>query len=189
MTTQGPRRRGLRSLVHWTLLPVLLFVLLPALYWDLVIGFPSLVLMRFPWPLLALIAGCALVPLRGIVREPDPDPITRFLAVSLAVSVLVTAVPWNGRKLFVYRLYRIHDGMTVDEVEDVMSGYAKGRGAKWNLSGTTYEPPAYPTGAARLMASGTMTYRWNEHDGAFDSDWGNVTFASGRVVRVEFVPD
>jgi hypothetical protein len=131
-----------------------------------------------------------------------------------AVLLVVVFVPWHPRKRFASDLFSIEPGMTVDEVEAVLRGYMKGRGRKWVVPdgspppclgpGETPDPdvearvrraqeayvaPRYPTGDERADATGTMTYRWNDSDEAYDSDWGVVTFEHGRVVSVEFMPD
>jgi hypothetical protein len=116
----------------------------------------------------------------------------KFAAYVAALAALVTLIfmPWHPRKRFVRDLYSLDGGMTVDEVEAVMSGYMKGAGKKWvvpDVSEASVVAPAYPAGDERAHATGTMTYRWDDSD--YDSDWGQVTFADGRVVNVQFLPD
>ncbi len=106
--------------------------------------------------------------------------------------------------------------MTVDEVERVMGRYMKGAGSAWALppgpapavlapdgdrtdiedwrargraAQEAYVPPQYPGGDERGHATGTMIYRWNDLDAAYNADRGIVTFADGRVTDVDFVPD
>jgi hypothetical protein len=116
----------------------------------------------------------------------------KFAAYVAALAALVTLIfmPWHPRKRFVRDLYSLDSGMTVDEVEAVMGGYMKGAGKKWVVPGDSAAStagPAFPAGDERAHATGTMTYRWDDSD--YDSDWGQVTFADGRVVKVEFLPD
>lgn len=111
----------------------------------------------------------------------------------ITVGVVVGGVlllwwnPFHPRKRFLHDLYSVQTGMTVDEVEAIMGGYMKGWGARFHPGVENYEPPEYPTGPDRASVTGTMTYRWSA--GAFDADWGQIRFSSGRVVEVEFHPD
>jgi hypothetical protein len=104
---------------------------------------------------------------------------------SAVVVVSLAVTPWHPRKVFVRDLYSLQPGMTVDEVESVMGRYLKGAGSKWPMT----TPTEYPAGIERSRATGAMMYRWNDSDWRYDSDWGLVTFANGRVTKVEFLPD
>jgi hypothetical protein len=106
--------------------------------------------------------------------------VASVLAAALVVAML--ASPWHSRKRFIWDLYSVQTGMTVDEVEAIMGRYTKGAGKKWGQSAA-----AFPEGEERDRATGIMTYRWNDSD--YDSDWGQVKFEQGRVVGVEFLPD
>jgi hypothetical protein len=111
-----------------------------------------------------------------------------MIGVSLAGILLVALLSltcWHPRKVFVRDVESVQVGMTVDEVEDILGGYIKGKGAKFFQP----RPPAYPTGEERRHATGVMTYRWNDHDAAYDADWGRVHFVGGRVTRREFLGD
>jgi len=90
-----------------------------------------------------------------------------------------------ARQVFIHDLTSLRIGMSVDEVEHVMGRYIKGAGPKWGM----VTEATYPHGKERMRANGTMTYRWNASDGRYDSDWGQVTFENGRVVKTEFLPD
>ena len=139
---------------------------------------------------------------------------TATYCVALAAIVALAFLPWHPRKQFVADLHSLEKGMTVDQVEAVMGRYLKGAGSKWAVPETPpppvlgpgespspeveesvrraqedYKAPAYPSGDERAHANGTMTYRWNDHDSMYDSDWGQVTFEDGRVVVVAFLPD
>jgi hypothetical protein len=96
----------------------------------------------------------------------------------------MVATPWHARKQFVWDLYSVRQGMSVDEVEAVMGEYIKGMGTKFGESSASH-----PTSDKRAAATGTMTYRWNDSDACCDADWGQVTFQQGRVVKVEFLSD
>jgi hypothetical protein len=109
--------------------------------------------------------------------------LTAYVA-GVTIVVAIVATPWNARKQFVWDLYSVRQGMSVDEVEAVMGGYIKGMGTKFGESRAEY-----PIDAKRNAATGTMTYRWNDSDACCDADWGQVTFQQGRVVKVEFISD
>jgi len=132
---------------------------------------------------------------------------------ALVLSALVIVAPWNQRKRFVADLYSVRHGMSVGEVEALMVGYIRGVGRRWEVpegplplvrglgdtqdtcpttrtptAFDTYREPDYPTGEARLHATGVISYRWSR-DASYNADWGQVEFLDGRVVRVEFLLD
>jgi len=116
------------------------------------------------------------------VRRPWARPV--LLAV-LATAGAITLLPWHPRKRFVFTLLRVQPGMTVAEVDALLAGYLRGGGAKWHANGAAGDPE----GLSADGQSGTLVYRWNDTDGAYDSDWGIVTIAGGRVTEVVFLPD
>ena len=136
------------------------------------------------WPVAACLWVLS-VPALGILvaRRRGWMLVAYALAVAAVIAVLMS--PWHPRKRFVWDLHSVQPGMTVDEVEAILGQYPKGAGKKWGGSGTA----DYPDGPERARVTGTMTYRWNVSDPAYDSDWGQVTFAQGRVVEVRFLPD
>lgn len=129
--------------------------------------------------LLVLATSLALLA-RGVQRRW-----ARLATVGVvALAVVVALLPWHPRKRFVATLHRVQPGMTVAEADAVMADYHFGAGAKWQ------SPDARaPGGLSDDGRDGTLLYRWNDRNGAYDSDWGVVTIAAGRVVRVEFLPD
>ena len=135
-------------------------------------------------PLPALILFFSL-PLWAIARASRRRWMIWANSICLLMLLILIATPWHPRKRFVRDLESIAVGATVNEVETIMGSYLKGRGAKWLQT----QAPSYPEGTRRTAATGTMTYRWNDSDGRYDSDWGLVTFENGRVKRTEFAPD
>lgn len=158
---------------------------------------------------IVLLAGVPALVLAGLCRRRS-----MIVACGAAwmVAIALVLTPWSPRKRFIRDLYSVTPGMTVDEVDAIMGGYIKGSG--WAVPAgpppvvqgrdeppdedaarraaeaqAAYAPPAYPEGDDRARATGTMTYRWNDHDARYDADWGQVTFEGGRVVVVEFLPD
>ena len=105
-------------------------------------------------------------------------------AAVVALAIVVALLPWHPRKRFVATLYRVQPGMTVAEADAVMADYHVGAGAKWQSRDGNE-----PGGLTDEGRDGTLIYRWNDRDAAYDSDWGVVTIAAGRVVKVEFLPD
>jgi hypothetical protein len=93
------------------------------------------------------------------------------LGLFLAAVAAIYFINWDSRKPFLKDLYRIEPGMTVAQVDRIMSGYLRD-----------------PTASGQLSADGNITYR-HTTEGWGDSDWGLVTFQDSRVSHVEFLPD
>lgn len=86
----------------------------------------------------------------------------------LGLSVL-RVVPWTSRKEFLRHFNEIKIGMTMEEVGFRMHGYEFGE---------------------RPLPSGPIMRTYiHSRSGRFDSDWGVITFAGGRVVELKFLPD
>jgi hypothetical protein len=138
------------------------------------------------------VAFAASAPALAVVWVCRRRWMTTTYVAACAVVLVLAFVPWHPRKRFVWDLHSVEPGMTVDEVEAVMGRYMKGAGKKWAVPGVSEAlvvAPAFPAADERAHATGTMTYRWDDSDGGYDSDWGQVTFADGRVVEVRFLPD
>jgi hypothetical protein len=111
----------------------------------------------------------------------------KLLILGLFVVVLFStrAVNWNSRKPFLRDLYRVKEGMAVEQVEQIMGQYM--RGGYW---------PSHPLASVEEPISGTeepaspdiMVYR-HTSEGWGDSDWGEIRFEEGRVVEIRFLPD
>jgi len=139
-----------------------------------------------------------LVLLPFLLRQPTLLKSSFYVALLLALVILYL-VPWNSRKPFLRDLEKVKTGMTVAEVEAIMGGYMKGTG--WPAmpdsgsstgqltevgSGITMSTSNSPSG--ELVIQDSITYR-HSNDGAFNSDWGIVTFKDGKVVARTFMPD
>jgi len=108
-----------------------------------------------------------------------------LLIVFVAQITAIRFVNWNSRKPFLKNFYRIEEGMTPAQVDQIMSGYMKGHygGPPLSLTDIRYE-----FNDQGEIVTGWATYRHTE-EGWGDSDWGRVTFENGRVVRTEFLSD
>jgi len=104
--------------------------------------------------------------------------------IVVATAVAVALLPWHPRKRFVAALNRVQAGMTAAAADAVMADYRLGAGAKWHT-----RDGGDPGGLTDDGRDGALVYRWNDRDAAYDSDWGVVTIAAGRVVKIEFLPD
>ena len=107
----------------------------------------------------------------------------RLLILTLFVMVAfsVRFIDWNSRKPFLKDFYRIKEGMTPAQVEQIMGDYMKGGGAPLGSPKTELNEQGE-------IVTGTVTYR-HTNEGWGDSDWGVVTFENGHVVQIEFLPD
>ena len=105
-----------------------------------------------------------------------------MLALFLVVVASVRFIDWNSRKPFLKDFYRIKEGMTPAQVEQIMSDYMEG-------GGRPLVPGRKDVFNERgEVVTGTITYR-HTNEGWGDSDWGVVTFENSRVVQIEFLPD
>ncbi len=98
------------------------------------------------------------------VRSNFSPPRMGLLAGMLGLLLVLYITPWSTRKPFLRQFNRIHEGMTRQEVAQVMAGYKPSRyGEKW-----VYQP---------------------RPSRRFDSDWGDIYFENGIVTKVFFSPD
>jgi hypothetical protein len=109
----------------------------------------------------------------------------KLLILGLFVLVLgsVRFVDWNSRKPFLRKFYSLQEGMTAEEVDQIMSGYMKANGG-----GPPQSQDQYEFDEQGEIVTGWVTYR-HTNEGWGDSDWGVVTFENGRVVHRRFLPD
>ena len=151
-------RYGITALVLWLVFGAFLLADLSyavSVYWRVLLVFAGLVLLLATVMVLgrpmrekALVIGCALL---------------LVLSVPLAT--------WNSRKAFLRSLYSVRHGMTLDQVEAIMSEYMGG-----------------DVGPAVAEGIEVKSYR-HTTEGWGDSDFGVVSFEDGRVVEVSFLPD
>jgi hypothetical protein len=104
-----------------------------------------------------------------------------ILGLFVMVAFSVRFMDWNSLKPFLKDFYRIKEGMTPAQVEQIMGDYMKGGGAPLGSPKTKFNERGE-------IVTGTVTYR-HTNEGWGDSDWGVVTFENGRVVQIEFLPD
>jgi hypothetical protein len=134
--------------------------------------------------------AAALAVLAFVARMPRW--VAALSCAAFAGTILLPFVSWHPRKRFARDLHSLRGGMKADEVEQVMGRWIRGPGAKWSVPGVpaaSVVRPGGDAGGAGVVggADGAVIYRWDDAD--YDSDWGRVEFADGRVVRVEFLPD
>jgi hypothetical protein len=112
----------------------------------------------------------------------------RLLILGLFIVVLVSMsfVDWNSRKPFLRDLYRVEQGMTVEQVEQLMADYTIGTGWPACPLGLVATEPASET--LRPSQPDRLVYRHTD-EGWGNSDWGEVRFENGRVVEIHFLPD
>ncbi len=119
--------------------------------------------------------------------------------VAIAFAWLLYFVPWSARKQFVKDLYCIRSGMNEEQVREIMSGYMEGTGWPAVYGGETEGEGTLNdlgSGTSRsttsvdgnLAIKDSIVFRHSD-EGAYNSDWGIVTFENGRVVGVDFSPD
>ncbi|MDY7075887.1 MAG: hypothetical protein SXV54_03080 [Chloroflexota bacterium] len=108
-----------------------------------------------------------------------------ILVLFTVVIFSVRFVDWNSRKPFLRDFYRIKEGMTESQVDQVMSGYMKGYYGGPPPSLGAYEPEF---DEQEKIVTGWVTYRHTD-EGWGDSDWGIVTFEDGYVVQKRFSMD
>jgi hypothetical protein len=105
----------------------------------------------------------------------------RFLILGFLVIAVFSVhfINWNSRKPFLKDLYRIKEGMTEAQVEQIMGKHIK----EIDLPGS---PPGGATEKEDLSPRNSVLYRHTD-EGWGDSEWGVITFENGHVARTEFV--
>ena len=99
------------------------------------------------------------------------------LLAAVICSILATEYfDWNPRKPLIRDLYRIRVGMTVGEVEQIMTGHLKGFGTPDNLARDFTEE------------DNPIVYRTGE-GGAYNADMAEIRIKDGRVEAVDFLHD
>lgn len=129
---------------------------------------------------IALFAWFVLLPSAAAVfavTRWSPSPFSDWWAVFLLTAIVaVCFVPWHPRQMFVWRLETIRSGASESEAREQMRGYL----------GALKTPPQTLRGGGILE---TISYRWNDTDGRYNSDIGEVILLNGRVVETRFDPD
>jgi hypothetical protein len=138
------------------------------------------------WQFVAIYAAfCVLVGLLLLVDSPKRE---KLLILGLLVIVLFSLrfVDWNSRKPFLKDLYRVQEGMSLEQVEEIMGEYMGGAccpAEPLALSGG--DGPGEPE---QIEPPDRLVYRHTD-EGWGDSDWGEVHFENGRVAKVRYLPD
>jgi hypothetical protein len=107
------------------------------------------------------------------------------LAAAILATLLVYPLiyqPWNPRCVFVRKLESIQPGMSDADVRSIMGGYIGGERFETKL---IYVPDELRP----QTVTHEMSYRWNEDDGRYNSDIGQVFLHGRTVVGVRFLPD
>lgn len=92
-----------------------------------------------------------------------------LISTFLLLILVVRNVEWNSRKPFLRALDAVQAGMTTEQVDATMRGFVRGP-------------------QAGVSEYGTVSFRHTD-EGWGNADIGLVTFAEGRVVKVEYLGD
>jgi hypothetical protein len=138
------------------------------------------------WQFVAIyVAFWVLVSALLLVGSPRRE---KLLILGLLIVALfsIRLVDWNSRKPFLKDLYRVREGMTVEQVEQIMGHYMGGTG--WPAC-----PLGLPAGTSgaeteELALPDRLVYRHTD-EGWGNSDWGEIRFVEGRVEEIRFLPD
>ena len=138
------------------------------------------------WQVVAIYAAFwVLVGALLLVGSPGRE---KLLILGLLVVALfsIRFVDWNSRKPFLKDLYRVQEGMTIAEVEQIMGDYMGGICYPDHSLGL----PARESAAEveELALPDRAVYR-HTSEGWGNSDWGEIWFEKGRVKEVRFLPD
>ena len=172
----------------WARTAKLRYVLLAFIFWIalsifliLDLAFPVSIFIRFT---AAYAAFWVLV--GALLLHGSPTGRKVLILGLFAMAILsVSFINWNSRKPFLKDFYRIKEGMTPAQVDEIMDGYMGGNYGGLPLSLTDMR---YEFNDQGEIVTGWVTYRHTE-EGWGDSDWGTVTFEDGRVVRIHVSPD
>jgi hypothetical protein len=121
----------------------------------------------------------------------------KHFGVVVALMATLHFVPWTSRKPFLRDLDRIQPGMTETDVRRIMGRYIEGTG--WPAmpeegTGTLTDLGSGETHRAGTSTNGQLVLRESlvfrhTKESPFESDWGIVKMAGGRVTGVSFSPD
>jgi hypothetical protein len=166
-------RYALLALAIWCALSILLI---------LDVGFAVSVYLQF----LAIYA--AFWVLVGALLLVGSSRREKLLILGLIMVVLfsVRAVDWNSRKPFLKDFRRVREGMTVEQVEQIMADYLVETCYPIHPLGLPGGSPAVDTD--ELTLPDCMVYRHTNEDWG-DSDLGEIRLEKGRVVEIQFLSD
>lgn len=115
---------------------------------------------------------------------PVRQKLTALALLAVALLIIGT-INWNSRKPFLRDLYRVKEGMTVAQVDQIMGHYMTGGGVYPGSPGVRLDGKLAEVGPG---ATGTISYR-HTNEGWGNSDWGIVAFENGHVIDVSYCPD
>jgi len=159
------------------------------------------VLLELPvaWWLYAAVTVALVLVMSVTLAKKIPLRTLVVPLIGIAVAWVLYFVPWSGRKLFLKDLHSIQPGMNEDEVRNIMAGYMEGTGWPALYGGDNHGEGVVNdlgTGSShqatevdgKLAIRNALVFRHSD-EGAYNSDWGIVTFEGGGVVSVDFSPD
>lgn len=174
-TLEGVRCRVVHPVFRFLLVAAAVLGMAAAVLVELLFGMP------LPWWFYAVVLSAlaaAVLQLRPLRQQ------RRALALLGAAglgAVVLFATPWTSRKPFLRDLGHIEPGMREEQVREIMAKYIEGTG--WRV------PEAGRSGRhVELHLTDSLVFR-HSTAAEFNSDWGVVRFAGGRVVAVEFMAD
>jgi len=162
------------ALAFWIALSIFLIL-------DLGFGLAVSIYSRF---VAAYAAFWVLIGALLLYRRPIREK-ALILALFLVIVFSVRFIDWNSRKLFLKDFYRIKEGMTESQVDQIMREYMKGYYGGPPASLREHESEFNEQGK---IITGWVTYRHTD-EGWGDSDWGTVTFEDSYVVQKQFSMD
>lgn len=125
--------------------------------------------MFYPLAATGMFAGFFALPALLLVWRAPRRVKLALIGTFLLLIVVVRNVEWNSRKPFLRALDAVHTGMTTEQVDVTMRGLVRGP-------------------QAGVSEYGTVSFRHTD-EGWGNADIGLVTFAEGRVVKVEYLGD
>jgi hypothetical protein len=166
-------RYALLALAIWFALSIFLI---------LDVGFAVSVYLQF----VAIYAAfCVLIGALLLVGSPRREKLL-ILGLLFVALFSIRFVNWNSRKPFLKDFYRVQEGMTVEQVEQIMGSYMGGICQPSHPLGLPDEELTIET--EEMAQPDRAVYRHTD-EGWGNSDWGEVHFEQGRVVKIEFLPD
>jgi hypothetical protein len=157
--------------VRHALFGILLWVALSMLFIFDLLGAASL----YPLFIAIYVVFCTLVGAL-LLYDRHLGEKAAILVLFLALVFSIRFVDWNSRKPFLRDFYRVEEGMTYQQVEQIMGSYTGSAGLSAEIDEQGH------------VVEGSVSYTHTD-EGWGDSDIGLVTFQDGVVAETEFLPD
>lgn len=125
--------------------------------------------MFYPLVATGMFAGFFALPALLLVWRSPWRVKLALVGTFLLLILVVRNAEWNSRKPFLRTLGQVQTGMTTEQVDATMRDFVRGP-------------------QAGVSEYGTVSFRHTD-EGWGNADIGLVTFAEGRVVGVEYLPD